>query len=59
MYTYLGFNSYKKKTFSSSEDDTYYDFKVKNVVFPSDYNTHENLNGECITYRIEDLNSNE
>jgi hypothetical protein len=57
MKQYLGDHNYRTATFVFKDEESYYDFKVDNVVFPSDY-TYENLNGEVITYRIEDLENN-
>lgn len=54
MREYLGNNSYRKKTFSNSEKDTYYNYSVGFVRFPMDYYL-EPLNSEVITYKIEDL----
>jgi hypothetical protein len=57
MKQYLGDHNYRTATFVFKDEESYYDFKVNNVVFPSDY-TYENLNGEVITYRIKDLENN-
>ena len=53
----LGENNYRLNTFVFKDEESYYDFKVGNVVFPSDY-TCDNLSSEVITYRIEDLENN-
>lgn len=55
MKQYLGDHNYRTASFVFKDEESYYDYKVSNVVFPSDYNTYENLNGECVTYSIEDL----
>jgi hypothetical protein len=57
MKQYLGDHNYRTATFVFKDEESYYDFKVNNVVFPSDY-TYENLNGEVVTYRIKDLENN-
>jgi hypothetical protein len=57
MKQYLGDHNYRAASFVFKDEESYYDFKINNVVFPSDY-TYENLNGEVITYRIEDLENN-
>ena len=59
MKQYLGDHNYRASSFVFRDEESYYDFKVSNVVFPSDYKTYENLSSEVITYRIEDLKENE
>ncbi|STO12700.1 Uncharacterised protein [[Flavobacterium] thermophilum] len=58
MKQYLGDHNYRASSFVFRDEESYYDFKVGNVVFPSDFDTYENMNGEVITYRIEDLKEN-
>jgi hypothetical protein len=55
---YLGDHNYRAVSFVFKDEESYYDFKVNNVVFPSDYDTYGEMHGECITYRIEDLENN-
>jgi hypothetical protein len=55
---YLGDHNYRASSFVFRDEESYYDFKVSNVVFPSDYDTYEKKHGEVITYRIEDLENN-
>lgn len=54
MKQYLGDHNYRTTAFVFKDEESYYDFKVGNVVFPSDY-TYDNLSSEVITYKIEDL----
>jgi hypothetical protein len=54
----LGDHNYRASSFVFRDEESYYDFKVSNVVFPSDYDTYEKKHGEVITYRIEDLENN-
>lgn len=58
MKQYLGDNNYRAASFVFKDEESYYDFKVGNVVFPSDFVTYEKMHGEVITYRIEDLEEN-
>lgn len=58
MKQYLGDHNYRASSFVFRDEESYYDFKVSNVVFPSDY-TYENLNGEVVTYNLRDLKENE
>lgn len=55
MKQYLGDHNYRTASFAFKDEESYYDYKVGNVVFPSDYKTHENLNGDVRTYKLEDL----
>jgi hypothetical protein len=57
MKQYLGDHNYRASSFVFRDEENYYDFKVGNVVFPSDY-TYENLNGEVRTYKLEELKEN-
>lgn len=57
MKQYLGNNNYRTASFVFKDEESYYDFKVGNVVFPSDY-TYEKMHGECITYKLENLEEN-
>jgi hypothetical protein len=59
MRQYLGDHNYRASSFVFRDEESYYDFKVSNVVFPSDYDTYEKKHGEVIAYRIEDLKDNE
>ena len=59
MKQYLGDHNYRVASFVFKDEESYYDFKVSNVVFPSDFNTYENMNGEVITYNLRELEENE
>lgn len=59
MKQYLGDHNYRAASFVFKDEESYYDFKVSNVVFPSDFNTYENMNGEVITYNLRELEENE
>jgi hypothetical protein len=58
MRQYLGDHNYRASSFVFRDEESYYDFKVNNVVFPSDYDTYEKKHGEVIAYRIENLENN-
>jgi hypothetical protein len=58
MKQYLGDHNYRAASFVFRDEESYYDFKVNDVVFPSDYDTYEKKHGEVVTYRIEDLENN-
>lgn len=54
----LGENNYRLNTFVFKDEESYYDFKVGNVVFPNDYNTYENMHGEVIVWNLKDKQYN-
>lgn len=58
MKQYLGDHNYRTASFAFKDEESYYDYKVSNVVFPSDYKTYENLNSEVVTYNIRELEEN-
>jgi hypothetical protein len=55
MKQYLGDHNYRASSFVFKDEESYYDFKVSNVIFPSDLSTYEEMHGEVITYKITDL----
>lgn len=58
MKQYLGDHNYRVASFVFSDEESYYDFKVSNVILPSDLSTYEKMHGECITYKLENLEEN-
>jgi hypothetical protein len=53
MKQYLGDHNYRTASFAFKDEESYYDYKVGNVVFPSDY-TYEKMHGEVIVWNLKD-----
>lgn len=58
MKQYLGDHNYRASSFVFKDEESYYNHKVGNVVFPSDYNTYENMHGEVIVWNLKDKQYN-